>query len=318
MLDRYIQGAVSRISPEAPVPIVVEQDAFYQPGGASSVAQNLSALGANVLQVGRVGNDFEGSILKRSLKKQGVNISGIFIDKKVPTITKTRVIAQHQQVVRIDREKVNQQGEKAVVQKVLNFIKKHLPAVDAVILSDYGKGMLTPSLIDFVRDLALEHDKILSVDPKVENFSYYRNVTSITPNLKEAENAIRNIKVTAQNGDELGIRTEKITSDKDIDAVGKALCSYLELESLLLTLGEQGMRLFQKGKKPFSIKTKAREVFDVTGAGDSVISVFTLALTAGATMRQAAELSNFAAGVVVGKIGAVAISKEDLVAATNM
>lgn len=312
ILDRYIRGTVTRISPEAPVPIVLEKESFFMPGGAANVAQNLSSLGSKVVQVGKIGHDFEGQILKRLLKKKGVDISGVFVDKHVPTITKTRVIAQHQQVVRIDKEKENESGDEATNEKIKHFIQKHFDDFDAVIISDYGKGLITPELVTFLRNLALTKKKVITVDPKVGHFSYYRQVTCITPNLKEAENAIRNIKITSTSPGDLAIHTEKLDSDEKIKLAGQELLKYLDLESLLITLGEQGMQLFEKGKKPVHIKTKAREVFDVTGAGDAVVSVFTLALTAGANKFQAADLSNLAGGIVVGKIGAVAVTRQEL------
>jgi D-beta-D-heptose 7-phosphate kinase/D-beta-D-heptose 1-phosphate adenosyltransferase len=226
-----------------------------------------------------------------------------------------RVMAQNQQIVRIDRERISHPGSKAVTQKILRFIKNVLLNCQAVILSDYGKGLVTPELVSFVRAEALARKKIIVVDPKVEHFTYYRNVTSITPNLKEAENAIRNIKITSRTGAQLAIHSDKLESDKDIDLAGTELLRYLELDSLLITLGERGMRLFEKGKKPVVIKTVAREVFDVSGAGDAVISAFTLGLAAGASKQHAAEIANFAGGIVVGKIGAVAVTKSELIQA---
>ncbi|MCK5259988.1 MAG: D-glycero-beta-D-manno-heptose-7-phosphate kinase [Candidatus Omnitrophica bacterium] len=312
ILDQYIQGSVSRISPEAPVPVVLEEGSFHTPGGAANVAHNLRGLGAKVTLIGRIGNDPEGQILKRQLRKEGIDIHGLFIDKRLPTICKTRVVAQGQQVVRIDRENIRNSGDKEVKQKIYSFIKGNIKTFDAIIISDYGKGLITPELVDFVRTQALAKKKIIIVDPKVEHFGYYRNVTAITPNLKEAENAIRNIKITSKSAGQLGIHSDKLEKDKDINLAGAELLRYLELDALLITLGEHGMRLFEKGKKPVSIKTRAQEVYDVSGAGDAVISAFTLSLTSGATKRQAAEIANFAAGIVVGKMGAVAVSKEEL------
>ncbi len=315
ILDRYIQGHVSRISPEAPVPVVLEEKSFYTPGGAANVAYNLRSLGAEVILAGRTGNDFEGQMLKRQLKKTGINIGGIFIDSKIPTITKTRVIAHHQQVVRIDKEKVAAESDPKVDHKICDFIKRHVDVCDGIIVSDYGKGLITPELVEFVRRIALNKKKILTVDPKVENFSFYRGVTAITPNLKEAENAIRNIKVTASSSRSLKVQSDKIQTEEDINTAGFELLRYLDLECLLITLGEHGMRLFQDGKEPVAIKTKAKEVFDVTGAGDTVISVFTLALSAKAKPRQAAELANTAAGLVVARLGAATVTPEELAGA---
>ncbi len=312
ILDQYIQGSVSRISPEAPVPVVVEKKSFYTPGGAANVANNLRGLGARVTIVGRIGNDQEGRILKSKLSKEGVNVQGLLIDRKLPTICKTRVIAQNQQIVRIDREKTSHPGSQEIPPRMFRFIKNAIGRFHAVILSDYGKGLITPELVNFVRAQALAKKKIIIVDPKVEHFAYYRNVTAITPNLKEAENAIRNIKITSKAGAQLEIHSDKLTNDQDINRAGEELRRYLELDALLTTLGERGMRLFEKGKTPVLIKTVAQEVYDVSGAGDAVISTFTLSLAAGANKRHAAEIANFAGGIVVGKIGAVAVTKEEL------
>ena len=315
ILDKYIQGSVSRISPEAPVPVVLEDNFFYTPGGSANVAHNLSSLGAKVLQVGKIGNDFDGKLLKRELKRKNIDISGIFVDARIPTVTKTRVIAQHQQVVRIDREQTKRVPDKKVTEKIFDYIKKNFEKVDAVIISDYGKGVVSPEMVSYICELAAKKKKVICVDPKVEHFDFYKKVTAITPNLREAENAIRNIKITSDSSVSLGIKVDKLENDASINLAGEQLRMYLDLESLLITLGERGMRLFEKGKKPVSIDTKAQEVFDVTGAGDAVISVFTLCLTAGATKRKAAELSNFAAGIVVGKMGAVAVSRDELLEA---
>jgi len=312
ILDKYIRGIVSRISPEAPVPVVLEKESFYTPGGAANVAHNLHGLGAKVTIIGRIGDDPEGQVLVRQFKEQRLSTTGIFIDKKVPTICKTRVIAQHQQVVRIDREDIEATGSREIFRKICNFIEKIIATVDAVIISDYGKGLITPELLDFVRTKALKYKKIIIIDPKVEHFSYYCNVTAITPNLKETENAIRNIKITSKSAGKLKIHNDKLSKNKDIDQAGSELLRYLKLDTLLITLGERGMRLFQKGKNPVSIQTKAREVYDVSGAGDTVISAFTLSLAAGATKRQAAEIANYAGGIVVGKMGAAAVTKKEL------
>lgn len=315
ILDQYIQGNVSRISPEAPVPIVLEKKSFYTPGGAANVAHNLRSLGAKVTLVGRVGDDLQGQILKRQLKEKKLDTRGVFVDKKLPTICKTRVIAEHQQVVRIDREDIKSSGSGEVEKKIFRFIANNITAFHAVIISDYGKGLVTSGLVHFVVAGALAKKKIITVDPKVEHFGYYRNVTAITPNLKEVENAIRNIKITSQSAERLGIHSDKLEGDEDINFAGAELLRYLELDALLVTLGEHGMRLFEKGKRPVSIATKAQEVYDVSGAGDAVISAFTLSLAAGATKRQAAEIANFAAGIVVGKMGAVAVTKKELLGA---
>lgn len=311
ILDKYIRGSVSRISPEAPVPIVLEKETFFNPGGASSVAHNISSLGGKVTVVGRIGFDQEGRILKKELKKNKINTDAIFEDRLYPTILKTRIMAHHQQVIRLDREDTSK-GSETVNENILKFIEKNVSKFDAVIISDYGKGMITSELIHKVCQVCRAKKKIVTVDPKVEHFSFYQGVTCITPNLKEAENAIRNIKITSKTPT-LDVDSDKLKDEETIEKAGWELLRYLRLESLLITLGEHGMKLFETGKKVVTIHTKAKEVFDVTGAGDAVISVFTLALTAGATKAQAADIANFAAGVVVGKMGAVPVEKDELV-----
>ena len=312
ILDQYIQGSVSRLSPEAPVPVVLQEKSFYTPGGAANVAHNLCGLGARAVLVGKIGNDPEGKILSREFRQKGIDTRGIFTDKTLPTICKTRVIAQHQQVVRIDRERTGDAPNKLVSARIMNFVRQTLGSCDAVILSDYGKGLITPELVNFVRDLALTKKKIITIDPKVEHFSYYRNVTAITPNLKETENAIRNIKITSTLPEKLEIHFDRLHNDGDVDLAGKELLKYLNLDCLLITLGEHGMRLFEKQSPPVNIKTRAKEVYDVSGAGDTVIATFTLGLSAGANKKEAAVLANLAAGIVVGKLGTAAVTKKEL------
>ncbi|MCA9403371.1 MAG: D-glycero-beta-D-manno-heptose-7-phosphate kinase [Candidatus Omnitrophica bacterium] len=316
ILDQYIRGSVSRISPEAPVPVVLQQDSFYTPGGAANVAHNLSGLGAQVTLMGIIGKDDEGQILLKDLKKRKIDTKGILVDAHRPTVTKTRVIAQHQQVVRIDKEDLDRPLAAGAIKKLHGFLDRHLKEYDAVILSDYGKGLLTAQTVQHAVTLARQHKVIITVDPKVEHFDYYRRVTAITPNLKETENAIRSIKITSPElSQKLGVNSDKLRTDEEIDCAGRELLKCLELESLLVTLSERGMRLFEKGRRPVSIKTKAIDVFDVTGAGDAVISVFTLALACGASKPLAADLANVGAGVVVGKLGAVAVTKKELLEA---
>ena len=277
------------------------------------MAHNLSGLGAQVTLMGIIGKDDEGQILVKDLKKRKIDTKGILVDALRPTVTKTRVIAQHQQVVRIDKEDMDTPLAAGAIKKLHGFLDRHLKDYDAVILSDYGKGLLTAQTVQYAVTLARQHKVIITVDPKVEHFDYYRRVTAITPNLKETENAIRSIKITSPElSQKLGVNSDKLRTDEEIDCAGRELLKCLELESLLVTLSERGMRLFEKGRRPVSIKTKAIDVFDVTGAGDAVISVFTLALACGASKPLAADLANVGAGVVVGKLGAVAVTKREL------
>lgn len=314
ILDHYVKGEVSRISPEAPVPIVLQTDSFFTPGGSANVANNLSSLGADVTIVGLIGHDLEGGLLKRELKKRNISKEGVFTVVGHKTIVKTRIIAQHQQVVRVDREKVLADGkENPRDSRIWPFIEKRIKEFHAIIISDYGKGVIDPDLVNRISFVASKANIPITVDPKLHKFKLYGKVTTITPNKKEAEAALGSIpedlRVT------LGLSTVKLNTPDEINLAGKIFLDYLDIESILITLGEQGMCLFERGKKPFKIATKAQEVFDVSGAGDTVISVFTLALAAGASKQQAADIANYAAGVVVGKMGAVAISKTELQAA---
>ena len=318
ILDQHVRGSVSRISPEAPVPIVLQQgEPSFAPGGAANVAHNLRSLSADVLLVGQIGNDPEGKIFLKELKKRRISTNGILCENSTPTIVKTRIVAQHQQILRLDREKPNHIPDGKLIRAVVRLIQKQIKSFDAVVISDYGKGLITKALITQVCALARKHKIVVVVDPKVEHFTYYRGVTGITPNKIEAENAIRNIKITHVGNGRLGIHSDKLTTKSDIERAGQEILKFLNLESLLITLGEQGMCLFEKKQPPRFIHTRAREVFDVTGAGDTVISVFTLALTAGASKFQAADLANFAAGVVVGKWGAATVSPQELLDATQ-
>ncbi|MBI4309652.1 MAG: hypothetical protein HY591_04905, partial [Candidatus Omnitrophica bacterium] len=311
VLDQYIKGSVSRISPEAPVPIVLQEESFYTPGGAANVAGNLSSLGAQVTLVGKIGDDIEGGILKRELARRDIHTQGIFADHGIDTIFKTRIIAGHQQVVRLDRETSSEAGPDKVKQdKILPFVRRTFRHYEAVIISDYGKGMVDMGLMAEIHELGLKYKIPVVVDPKLEDLRAYGQVTGITPNKREAETALKAISEETRKA--FGIRSVKLDKKEEIEANGRGLLAYLGIESLLITLGEQGMYLFEHNREPFAVQTRAREVFDVSGAGDTVISVFSLGLAAGADKRHAADIANYAAGVVVGKMGAVAISLEEL------
>ncbi len=317
VLDRYIKGHVSRISPEAPVPIVLQNESFFTPGGASNVANNLSSLGADVTLVGKVGDDIEGAILKKELVRRKIHTNGVFIDKKMDTIFKTRIIAQHQQVVRVDRETPPTTGEDAVKKnKILPFLRRTFSTYEAVIISDYGKGMVDMGLLAQVHELAFKHKIPVVVDPKLEDLRAYGQATCITPNKKEAETAL--MAIPAETRKTFGIISQKLDKKEEIIANGRGLLAYLGIESLLITLGEHGMYVFENNRHPFPIPTRAREVYDVSGAGDTVISVFALCLAAGADKRKAADIANYAAGVVVGKMGAVAVELDELKQAVKL
>ena len=295
MLDRFMWGTVSRISPEAPVPVVLAKSESFMPGGASNVATNIRAFNAQAYMCGVVGDDEPGRILIAELAKRGINNEGILIDSSRPTVHKTRIIAHHQQIVRIDKE--SESSLKAsIVTRVISYAKTKIKEVDAIILEDYGKGLIVPRLIKELVGLAKKHKKIIMVDPKQEHLKLYKSVTSITPNKKEAESAS-------------GVKIKNLASLK---LAGKKLLKLLKSESVLITLGEDGMVLFDKKGSFIRIPTVAQEVYDVSGAGDTVIAVFTLALASGATLAEAAHIANIAAGVVVGKLGIAVCNQKEL------
>ena len=296
MLDRFIWGTVSRISPEAPVPVLWQKSESFMPGGASNVANNIRALGAEAFMCGMVGDDETGKILVSELAKNGINNEGIIIDSSRPTIEKTRVVAHHQQVVRIDKES-NGPADQKIISQILSFAKNRIKDIDAIIIEDYGKGVIVPQLIKDIVALARKHSKIVTVDPKIEHINLYKGTTAITPNRFEAEAAT-------------GIKINNIDS---LVAAGEKLLKTLSLEVALITLGEDGMALFKKGSWTH-IPTVAQEVYDVSGAGDTVIGCFTLARACGASALEAAQLSNVAAGVVVGKVGIAVCSPQELTA----
>ncbi len=311
VLDQYIKGSVSRISPEAPVPIVLQEESFYTPGGAANVANNLASLGAEVTLVSKIGDDIEGSILKGELHKRHIHTKGLFIDNTIDTIFKTRIIAQHQQIVRLDRERPNKGGLDLVKEgEILPYLRRHMKDFQAVIISDYGKGLIDQKLLAPIHELMLKTKIPVVVDPKLEDLREYGQVSCITPNKKEAETALKSIAEETRKA--FGIRSTRLDHKDDIEANGAGLLNFLGIDSLLITLGEQGMYLFEHGKKPFPIPTTARQVFDVSGAGDTVISVFSLCLAAGASKSQAAQIANYAAGIVIGKMGAVAVELGEL------
>ncbi len=295
LLDQFIWGEVSRISPEAPVPVVWVKSEGFMPGGACNVASNLSRLGARVSLVGIVGNDNNGSILKGLMSEKDIDTEGMIVDGNRPTILKTRVIAHHQQVVRIDREDTSDFSGDDLAH-VKDYVRSRIREFDGVVIEDYGKGVVTAELLKSIIPMAKRHGKIVAVDPKENHFSYYRGASVITPNHHEASKAV-------------GFA---ITDSDSMARAGEALIKKLKLEVVLLTLGEHGMMVIQKGEEPKRIPTIAQEVFDVSGAGDTVIAVYTLSLVSGASPIVAAHIANCAAGIVVGKIGTATVASDEL------
>ncbi len=294
MLDEFVWGEVDRISPEAPVPVVWVKRESFMPGGAANVARNITALGGRAMVCGIVGKDSAGRRLRKMLGDSGVDTNGILEVDDRPTTVKTRVVAHSQQVVRIDREDPSDL-ERRYEERLLQLAKAAIDEADAVIIEDYGKGVITRSLLSRIIPYAHKQRKIVSVDPKKDHFSFYRNVDVITPNRKElAEAAGRPLKTMA-----------------DVDKSARALMRRLSLKGLLVTLSELGMKLYLP-RRSVHIPTAALEVYDVSGAGDTVIASFTLARAVGLDPVRSAVISNISAGVVVGKVGVATCSVEEL------
>jgi rfaE bifunctional protein kinase chain/domain len=295
MLDHFIRGKVSRISPEAPVPVVEVVDEHYKPGGAANVVSNLVALGARVAICGLVGQDTSGERLKELLAGLGADVSGLLSEEGRPTTLKVRVLSRGsmsgapQQLLRIDRE-----VRTPLLRRTRADLLEHLAAAaasaDALIVSDYGKGLLEPGFVAELREAAGE--RLITVDPKTNHFAWYRGASVVTPNLREAEQAS-------------GIPIE---GPESLKLAGEKLLADLGSPWLLVTQGEEGMTLFAQGGSATHIPTAAREVFDVTGAGDTVVAAFTLGMAAGLEAVDAARLANIAAGVVVGELGTATVS----------
>jgi len=298
ILDEFIWGDVSRISPEAPVPIVWVKSETFKLGGACNVASNIAALKGTSCIIGVVGDDERGKSLIKHLKDKNINTDGIIIDSSRPTTMKTRVVARqrNQQVVRIDRE-IAQPLSDTILEQLIGKVRQNIKKVDAIILEDYGKGVITPSLLEEVLKQANSNNKKVIVDPKKHHFDYYKGVTLITPNQSELEDAT-------------GIY---IDDHDSLKLAGQRLLSDLGCEAVLVTLGEAGMCLFEKDGSASDIESVAQDVFDVSGAGDTVISTFAQSLVSGASLKQAALISNFAAGIVVGKFGTEVTSTDELI-----
>jgi len=302
MLDQFIWGRVGRISPEAPVPVVEFQRESVMPGGAANVARNLTGLSVATELVGIVGRDDSARDLKRLLQQERVGYAGVLALSSRPTSIKTRIIAHQQQVVRVDREATADLDARGL-RRLLEVIEQELPACAAVIVGDYGKGVVTQSLLDRVKFLCRARGIWLSLDPKPVHHLDLAGLSLITPNRKEAFEL-------AEMSD--GGQTTEPLKNEQLLRVSENLLTRLQPALLLITLGDQGMLLCRRSEAPFHIPTVAQEVFDVSGAGDTVIATFTLAIAAGASPFEAAILSNHAAGVVVGKIGTAKVSREEL------
>ena len=307
MLDQFIWGGVSRISPEAPVPVVDFARESFMPGGAANVARNLVCLKTPAELFGAIGNDDAARKLLKLLGEQNIGCTGLVKSSARHTSIKTRIVAHQQQVVRIDRETRGPLDAKTTA-KLLAEFKTKLTKSDAVIVGDYGKGVVTQPLLNEIKVLCHERGVWLSLDPKPVHHLNLSNLSLITPNRKEAFEL-------ADLPDET--KNENPFADKNLMLVAERLLNELRPALLLITLGELGMLLCQRGQKPFHIPTVAQEVFDVSGAGDTVIASFTLAIAAGASPIEAAILSNHAAGIVVGKVGTATTSPAELLGSFN-
>jgi rfaE bifunctional protein kinase chain/domain len=295
MIDHFIWGSVNRISPEAPVPIVKVTKESFHLGGAANVVHNIHTLGGKVYTAGVTGNDEMGRKIVHDLRALGISTKGVILIHKRPTTVKTRIIAHNQQVVRLDREEVSPLNTD-VKKRIIAYCKKIFSDIDALILSDYDKGVLSRELVEEIIGLCKKGKKPMIVDPKVEHIDIYKGVTMITPNQKEASDAS-------------GV---KILTDEDASRAASLLQKKIGCESVLITRGEQGMTLVEKNGSFAHIPTLATEVYDVTGAGDTVVSALTLALATGASKRIAALIANYAAGIVIKKVGTASVEKEEL------
>lgn len=299
MLDKYILGDVSRVSPEAPVPVVSIVGEQFTPGGAGNTAKNVTALGGEAYLVGVVGSDGAKDVLLRELQKEGIHTDHIVVDITRPTIEKIRIIGNNQQLIRLDAERVHA-ADAGIEEEMIKAVESLSPAIDIFVVSDYAKGVVTERLMDAIRACARHHDKKVIVDPKPSHKALYRDVFVITPNAAEANDM-------AGGGG---------TGDKDVEKAGAALQRDLRA-NVLVTRGNKGMSLFEKGKQPVHLPTNAREVYDVSGAGDTVVATLALALASGLGLHEASVISNYTAGIKVGKRGTATVTPEELRSALN-
>lgn len=302
ILDEFIWGKVSRISPEAPVPVIEVVKESYNAGGAANVARNLREFIDDVHILSVAGSDADGEKLRQLLADRGIHLDCLESDPAYHTIRKTRIIARTQQVARVDRER-RIELTPAQRENILARFQRLLPQLDAIVLEDYDKGLLDQPFVDALISAARDAGKIVTVDPKPSNGIQWHDVTCITPNRPEAFRCA---------GRPLTESVEPATEDRALLEVGRLLLEKWRCANVLITLSEQGMMLFQPDSEPFHIPTRAVEVFDVSGAGDTAIALFTAALAGGANAREAAEIANHASGIVVGKLGTAVVDRAEL------
>jgi len=295
IVDHYIWGKVHRVSPEAPVPVVHVQSESFRLGGAANVFHNILTLGGQAELCGVVGVDADGKQLLRQLKNTQSSTTGVIIDPNRPTVKKSRVVAHNQQIVRYDVEQSHAISV-GVERKILKYITRQISKLSGIVISDYAKGLITANLVDHIRSCASRHHVPIIVDPKVEHMSYYSGVTVVTPNHWEARQAV-------------GLLP---TQEASIEQIGFSLREQLQCHTVLITRGEEGMSLFQNNGRNWTIPAVAKQVYDVTGAGDTVVGTLALAISAGADLPEAALLANQAAGIVVGMLGTATVSRRQL------
>jgi rfaE bifunctional protein kinase chain/domain len=293
MLDRFIWGDVGRISPEAPVPVLRVAADSFRLGGAANVIHNIRSLGGRVTACGVVGRDAAGRRILHELRRVGASTAGIFADAEIQTIQKTRIIARprHQQIVRLDRENPCPLRD-AILKRVREFVLAKAKKCDAVVISDYGKGVIQAKLLNSMFESGRKNKMICVIDPKKENYGCYRGPTLITPNKDEASDAS-------------GI---EIRDEKSLLAAGAKLVQKWRAQAVLITRGPEGMSLFRRRRGCQHFPTEPRDMFDVTGAGDTVVAVCGLALAGGASFEEAAVIANLAAGLVGDEVGTVAVA----------
>ncbi len=295
MLDEFVWGRVERISPEGPVPVVHVEREEHRLGAAANVAHNIRALGGRVLICGALGDDAAGHRLVGALRTARIDAKGVFLSRSESTIRKTRVIAHQQQVTRLDRENEHHGRSRAALQ-ARAYALARLWQTDAVVLSDYGKGMITEGFLTAIAAARARRPFRLIIDPKRSNFPFYRGASLLTPNREEASQAA-------------GV---DIRDHESLLTAGATLLTRWQAEAVLITRGEEGMTLFRRGRPPRHFSTMARQVFDVTGAGDTVVAACALALAAGTSLETAAVLANHAAGIVVGQVGTAVVTADQL------
>ncbi|MDO8684855.1 MAG: D-glycero-beta-D-manno-heptose-7-phosphate kinase [Armatimonadota bacterium] len=296
MLDEYVWGAVSRISPEAPVMVIeVNGDSDFRPGGAANVVHNVQTLGAIAGLVGVVGDDSHGRRLKQQLTDAGVDVNGVVIDRSRPTTRKTRIIAHNQQVVRVDREKV-QDVSTAIARKMMARLEEQIPQCDAVLFSDYNKGAITSELVGEAISISRNHGRVVTSNPKPMSILKFKGATVVTLNQSEAQAAVQ----------------RKLENEDQVRDAGLTLVEYLSADAVIITRGAHGLCVCERNGKTSLIPAMPIEVYDVAGAGDTVISALTLALTAGADFVEAATIANWAGAAAVTKVGVAAVTRDEI------